>query len=143
MGVFYDGSKIDREAVFIHSATENQMVKAGRIECRAHDGFPRVPFFVNDDEMFSGKQVYVHDGLEQGKFFKRSSPPIINDEDFRFVYGEYDEKAGEPTVAVYCDKLNIGKIFATASYTNEQILSSFRRDFEFREAKFEAIESVY
>ena len=134
--VVYDGSKLDREALFIHSATEAQFVREGRIEYREADGYPRVPFFVDSDAEFSGKQVRVDDALGRDKVFSRESPPAVTYGDFRFVPGEHDEEAGEPTVTVYLDKMSNGKAFPAKHYNEEQMLDAFRRDLERKHSKY-------
>lgn len=134
--VVYDGNEIDRETVFIHSATEAEFARAGRIEYRREQDSPRSPFFVAHDSEFPGKRIYVHDGLEPGRVFTRTSPPAVTYGDFRFVYGEYDEKAGTPTVAVYLDKMDVGKVFECRDYSEERMLDFFRRDLSWKHSQY-------
>lgn len=134
--VVYDGSKLDGDTVFIHSALAAEFQRNGRMEYRPEGDYPRVPFFVSDDAQFPGRRINIHDGLEQGKVFTRTSPPVVTYGDFRFVPGEHDEEAGEPTVTVYLDKMDIGKAFPAKHYSEEQMLDAFRRDLSWKFSKY-------
>jgi hypothetical protein len=134
--IVYDGQKLDLEALFMHSATRHQFFKDGRIEYREMDG--GLPFFVAHDPEFPGKMIVVSDHLEPGKVFRRTSPPVITEDDFRFVPGEPgDRPDGESPVTVYCDRLKIRKVFEKKHADNKELVFGwFRRDFEHRHSDY-------
>jgi len=125
----YDERQIDHDAVFMHSATEAQFLREGRMEFRQVGDYPRVPFFKADDAEYPDVRVGVHDKLERGVVFKRQSPPPLSADDLRFVYGEHDEKAGASSVTLHCDKANRASIFIVGQLSEERMIQSFLRSY--------------
>lgn len=116
--------RLDREAVFMHPSTIDDLFVAGRLSLSDDAGTSEEPiYFAVSDREWPGKRACGNDTLAPGRIYRRISPEPLADSDFAVVKSSTPD--GKPTITLTCAKADMDIMFE-AGTPKPAMLEHFR-----------------
>lgn len=126
--------RLDREAVFVHPSTIDDLFIAGRLFLSDDAGCSEEPiYFAASDREYPGKRVCGNDTLAPGRVYRRISPEPLANDDFAVVKSTTPD--GKPTITLSCPKADMGVMFE-AGTPKQDMLEHFRDVYQESRARY-------
>lgn len=126
--------RLDREAVFVHPDTIDDLFIAGRIAITDDGGSSEdALYFAASDREWPGKRVCGNDTLSPGRVYRRISPEPLADADFAVLRSTTPD--GKPTITLSCPKADMGIMFE-AGTPKSAMLEHFRTVYQQSRSRF-------